>query len=189
MRVRGALPWLALAAGLLLVALVGGQRQDQGVPLDPASPRPLGTKALVEALAGLGARVTVSGQPPAAGVSTALLLSDDLDPGRRAAVLAWVRQGGVLVVADPGSGISDREVVGSTRVGLLDAELERRCDLPALRDVGRVSAPGGVVFRVRGGAQGCFPRGRGAWLLAQPLGAGTVVRLGGASALVNEHLG
>jgi Domain of unknown function (DUF4350) len=189
MKVRGALPWLALAAGLLVVALVGGQRQDQGVPLDPASSKPLGTKALVEVLAGLGARVTVSSEPPAAGVSTALLLSDDLDPGRQAAVRDWVRRGGVLVVADPGSGITDRKVAGSARVGLLDAELERRCDLPALRDVGRVSAPGGVVFQVPDGAQGCFPRGRGAWLLVRPLGAGTVVRLGGASALVNEHLG
>jgi Domain of unknown function (DUF4350) len=187
--IRGALPWLAVVVALLLVVVVGGRRQDQGVPLDPTSPGPLGTKALVEVLRGLGARVSVAADPPAAGTATALLLSDDLDPARREALLAWVRQGGTLVVADPGSGVTDAEVVGSTRIGLLDAELERRCDLPALRDVGRVAAPGGVVLAVPAGGRGCFPRGRGAWLVTQPLGVGTVVRLGGAGALTNEQLG
>jgi hypothetical protein len=37
--------------------------------------------------------------------------------------------------------------------------------------------------------QACFPRNDGGWLLVQPLGGGTVVRLGGASALVNQELG
>jgi len=70
----------------------------------------------------------------------------------------------------------------------------------ALGDVGRVAAPGGVVFKVPegpagpggtggGGARACFPRNDGAWLLVQPLGEGTVVRLGGASVLVNQELG
>ena len=184
-----ALPWVALLVGLLLVAAVGGRRQDQGVPLDPASPGPLGTKALVEVLRGLDARLTVSDQPPTAATATALLLSDDLDPGRRAALLGWVRQGGTLVVADPSSTISRAEVVGSTRIGLLDADLRRRCALPALRDVGRVAASGGVVFAVPAGAGGCFPRGKGAWLVAEPLGGGTIVRLGGAGAFTNEQLG
>src|SRR6266508_1680031 len=39
-----------------------------------------------------------------------------------------------------------------------------------------------------GRAQGCFPRGHGAWLVVQPAGSGTVVRLGGASALVNQRI-
>jgi hypothetical protein len=187
--VRAAGPWVVVAVGLLVIVLVGGRREDQGVPLDPTSPGPLGTKALLEVLRGLDARVTVSSDPPTAGVAAALLLSDDLDPGRRAATLAWVRQGGTLVVADPGSGVTDAKVVGGTRIGLLDAELEPRCALPAVRDVGRVAAPGGVVFAVPPGATGCFPRGRGAWLVAEPLGAGTVVRLGGAGALTNRRLG
>jgi hypothetical protein len=104
------------------------------------------------------------------------------------------------VVADPGSGVTEVEPVGSTRIGLLDAEIERRCEVAALGDVGRVAAPGGVVFKVPegpagpggtggGGARACFPRNDGAWLLVQPLGEGTVVRLGGASVLVNQELG
>jgi Domain of unknown function (DUF4350) len=203
--VRRALPWVAVVLGVALVVAVAGRGGEEGNPLDPASAGPLGTKGLVEVLRGLGGRVTVSADQPGTGTETALLLSDDLTPERRQAVLDWVGRGGTLVVADPSSGVTEVEQVGSTRFGLLDAEIERRCDVAALRDVERVAAPGGVVFEIpegqggRGGRQGgapeaggaraCFPRNDGAWLLVQPLDAGTVVRLGGASVLVNQELG
>jgi hypothetical protein len=197
---RRALPWVAVVLGLALVVVVAGRGPEEGNPLDPASPGPLGTKGLVEVLRGLGGRVSVSADRPGAGTETALLLSDDLTPERRRGVLDWVGRGGTLVVADPGSGVTEVEPVGSTRIGLLDAEIERRCEVAALGDVGRVAAPGGVVFKVPegpagpggtggGGARACFPRNDGAWLLVQPLGEGTVVRLGGASVLVNQELG
>ncbi|MFL6105050.1 MAG: DUF4350 domain-containing protein [Actinomycetes bacterium] len=197
--VRGALPWVAVVLGVALVVAVAGRGAEEGNPLDPASPGPLGTKGLVEVLRGLGGRVTVSAGQPGTGTDTALLLSDDLTPRRRQGLLDWVRRGGTLVVADPSSGVTRVEPTGSTRFGLLDAEIERRCAVPALRDAERVAAPGGVVFEIPQGrgAQGnrpgatqvCFPRNDGAWLLVQPLGGGTVVRLGGASALVNQELG
>ena len=186
--------------GVALVVVVAGRGEEEGNPLDPASPGPLGTKGLVEVLRELGGQVRVSGEPPGAGTETALLLSDDLSPGRRQRLLDWVGQGGTLVVADPSSGVTAVEQVGSTRIGLLDAEIERRCDVAALADVGRVAAPGGIVFEVpggrgnpggppNGGTRACFPRNDGAWLLVQPVGGGTVVRLGGASVLVNRELG
>jgi hypothetical protein len=195
--VRRALPWVAVVLGVALVVAVAGRGAEEGNPLDPASAGPLGTKGLVEVLRGLGGRVTVSAGRPGAGTDTALLLSDDLTPERRQGLLDWVRRGGTLVVADPSSGVTRVEPVGSTRFGLLDAEIERRCAVPALRDAERVAAPGGVVFEIPegregppvGGTQACFPRNDGAWLLVQPLGGGTVVRLGGASALVNQELG
>jgi hypothetical protein len=186
-----AAPWVAVVLGLLLVAAIGGRRAEEGNPLDPASPGPLGTKGLVEVLREVGGRVTVSGDQPGGGTDTVLLLSDDLTPERRQGLLDWVRRGGMLVVADPNSGVTEVEQAGTTRIGLLDAQIERRCDVAALRDAGRVSAPGGLVFEVAAGAgtRGCFPRNDGAWLLVQPLGSGDVVRLGGASALVNQELG
>jgi len=197
--VRRALPWVAVVLGVALVVAVAGRGAEEGNPLDPASPGPLGTKGLVEVLRGLGGRVTVSAGQPGTGTDTALLLSDDLTPQRRQGLLDWVRRGGTLVVADPSSGVTRVEPAGSTRVGLLDAEIERRCAVPALRDAERVAAPGGVVFEIPEGqgapgnrphaTQACFPRNDGAWLLVQPLGGGTVVRLGGASALVNQELG
>ena len=188
---------MGVVVGVALVVVVAGRGAEEGNPLDPASPGPLGTKGLVEVLRELGGQVRVSGERPGAGTETALLLSDDLTPGRRQGLLDWVRRGGTLVVADPSSGVTAVEQVGSTGIGLLDAEIERRCEVAALADVGRVAAPGGVVFEVpegpagspEGGVRACFPRNDGAWLLVQPLGAGTVVRLGGASVLVNQELG
>jgi hypothetical protein len=185
------LPWVAVVVGFAVVVAIGGRRADEGNPLDPASPGPLGTKGLVEVMRELGGRVVISPEAPAAGTDVALLLSDDLTPERRQELLGWVGRGGTLVVADPGSGVTAVKPVGSTRIGLLDAEIERRCDVPALARVGRVAAPGGVVFEVpgAGGVQACYPRNDGAWLLVQSVGSGSVVRLGGASALVNEELG
>ena len=207
-RVRRMLPWVAVVVGVALVVVVAGRGEEEGNPLDPASPGPLGTKGLVEVLRELGGEVRVSGEPPGAGTETALLLSDDLSPGRRQRLLDWVGRGGTLVVADPSSGVTAVEQAGSTQIGLLDAEIERRCDVAALADVGRVAAPGGIVFEIPegqggprapggpgnpggppGGTRACFPRNDGAWLLVQPVGSGTVVRLGGASVLVNRELG
>jgi hypothetical protein len=188
-RLRGWLPWLAIAAGVVLLALYGGQRQRQGAPLDPGSTGPDGTKALVEVLGRLGATVQVSERPPAPGTTTALLLADKPDRARHQQLLAWVRGGGTLVVADPDSQVTPVRSLGGVQVGLVDTPLERGCNLPALRQVGRVSAPGSVVFAVPPGATGCFPRNHGAWLLVQPLGRGTVVRLGGWSELTNQRLG
>ena len=150
----------------------------------------------MDVLRELGGEVRISSDPPGSAIQTTLLLSDDLTPERRQELLDWVRRGGTLVVADPSSGVTEVDPAGSTSIGLLDAEIERRCDVAALRNVGRVAAPGGVVFEVpasRGGAaagtRACFPRNDGAWLLVQPLGLGTVVRLGGAGVLVNQELG
>ena len=188
-RARRPLLWGAIAVGILLAALVGARRTAQGNPLDPASTGPDGTRALVEILDQLDARVVVSNDVPASGGGAVLLLSDALDERQRARLVDWVGQGGTLVVADPASPVTRVEVIGTTRIGFVEAELERRCGLQALRDVQRVSAPGGLLFRDPPGGQGCFSRGEGSWLVAQPVGAGTVVRLGGASALVNREIG
>jgi hypothetical protein len=186
-----ALPWVGVVLGVALVVAVAGRPGEEGNPLDPASPGPLGTKGLVEVLRELGGQVRVSADRPGPGTETALLLSDDLTTERRQEVLGWVRRGGTLVAADPSSAVTEVKPVGSTRIGLLDAELERRCAEAALADVRRVAAPSGIVFEVpeAGGVRACFPRNNGAWLLIQPLGSGTVVRLGGASVLVNQELG
>jgi antitoxin (DNA-binding transcriptional repressor) of toxin-antitoxin stability system len=188
MRPRQLLVWGLLAAGIVVAAVVGSQRTDEGLPLDPTSPGPAGTKALVDTLRDLGVGVSVSTELPS-GAGAALLLADDLTEDRRAELLDWVNDGGTLVVADPSSPVTQIEPAGNTRIGLVEAELEPRCALPATRDVGRVSAPGAVVFRVPPGAQGCFQRDGGSWLVAFPTGAGTLVRLGGASALLNREIG
>jgi hypothetical protein len=201
---------VAVVLGVALVVAVAGRGPEEGAPLDPGSAGPLGTKALMDVLRELGGEVRISSDPPGSAIQTTLLLSDDLTPARRQDLRDWVRRGGTLVVADPSSGVTEVDPAGSTSIGLLNAEIERRCDVAALRNVGRVAAPGGVVFEAPAGGGGsgdrqggppedrggpgagtraCFPRNDGAWLLVQPLGLGTVVRLGGASVLVNQELG
>ena len=141
-----ALPWVAVVVGLAVVVAVGGRRADEGNPLDPGSPGPLGTKGLVEVLRELGGRVTVSADQPGTSTDVALLLSDNLTSDRRRGLLDWVGRGGTLVVADPGSGVTHVEPVGSTRIGLLNAEIERRCAEPALADVGRAMPAAATDF-------------------------------------------
>src|SRR4029453_11540501 len=101
-----ALPWVAVILGLALVVAVGGQREDEGNPLDPASPGPPGRQGVVEGLRGLGGRGVGSAGHPGRAPAVALLLSDDLAPDRRQGLLDWVGRGGTLVVADPSSGVT-----------------------------------------------------------------------------------
>ena len=188
-RLRSWVPWGLVAAGVVATALLVGNRGGEGAPLDPTSPKRLGTKGLVEVLRALGADVQVTMAVPEPGeAATVLVLADDLDEARREGLVRWVDAGGTLVLADAGSPLNPFEVRGGTQVGLLDAELDKRCELAALRDVRRVSAPAGVVLEAPTGALGCFPRNDGHWLVTGPAGRGRLVVLGGAGAFVNARL-
>ncbi|HKE97786.1 MAG TPA: DUF4350 domain-containing protein [Actinomycetes bacterium] len=183
------LPWVLLALAVVLAGWL--QRpQREWPPLDPSSPAPDGTKGLVEVLRQLGAEVDdQAAGHPAGSAQTALLLVDDLDQAAREETLAWVRAGGTLVVADPASEITEVRPAGPAQAGFVSLPLPRDCALPALRDAARVEPAGGVVFEVPPGATGCYPlEDQGRWLVAQPVGAGTVVRLGGPVALTNAVL-
>lgn len=187
-RARRLGPWLALLAGAFAVALVVGEPGGEGPPLDPSSTGPTGTKALVDTLRELGARVDVRSEPPGPVDTAALLLVDDLGDIGRQRVADWVRAGGTLVVTDPSSPLQPARPGPSVSLGGLDPELRRGCQLPALSQVERVAAPGAVLLEVPPGAVGCFPGGVESWLVAAPVGEGTVVGLGGAGALVNSRL-
>jgi hypothetical protein len=188
-RLRRWLPWVLLAAGVLLLGWLA-RPEREWPPLDPSSPAADGTKGLVEVLRELGAEVDdrAAGRP-GASAQTALLLVDALDDAGRDQTLRWVQGGGTLVVADPDSEVTAVKPSAPARLGVFEPPLLRRCGLPALRDAARVAPAGGLLFEVPPGATACYPReDEGAWLLAQPVGAGTVVRLGGVAALTNEHL-
>lgn len=187
-RARGALPYVLLAIAMVAVTVLTVERPDSGVPLDPRSPGPLGTKALVDVLEELGAEVTVGDDLPGAGTSTALLLFDEYDDDQREELLAWVEDGGVLVVADSASPLQT-DLVATASLPFVESSLARECDLPALRDVNRITASGGTVHEAPDGATGCFPRNEGFWLVARPEGEGTVVGLGGAATFTNAALG
>jgi hypothetical protein len=140
----------------------------------------------VDVLDELGGGVEIGGS--AAGADTALLLVDQLGEADRRALRDWVAGGRVLVIADPASTITRVEVAGGPGGLVSGLPLERGCRARALRGADRVQTPIPVLFSVPPEATGCFTRGDGAWLLLQPLGEGTVVRLGGAEALTNQEL-
>ena len=189
MNARGWLPFAAIAVLVAgVVALLAPRGGGDGPPLDPRSTKGLGTRALVETLGALGGDVAVTRDAPDASFTTALVLADDLPPARRDQVERWVRGGGTLVVTDPSSPLVPFPGAGSTDVGLFQSDIDRRCDLPALRGVGRVSVEGGTVFDAPAGTDACYPRGDGHWLVAAPVGEGTLVALGGAAPFVNRHL-
>jgi len=188
-RVKELAPFGLLAVALALAALFGGRPPVQGEPLDPRSSGPLGTKALVDTLGELGARVELVAGVPDADTEVALLLADALDATAREELLAWVREGGRLVAADVASPLTP-EVVDATSLGITTPSLAPGdCPLAAMADVGRVTVPGGAVYAVDEGAVGCYPRGEGSWLVARTEGEGAIVALGGPATFTNLELG
>lgn len=183
-RVRRWTPLILIAVGVIVI---GWQlpRGDSDIPLDPWSAAPSGTKGVVDVLDELASAEVGT---DTADADTALLLRDRLGEPARADLLRWVQRGGLLVVTDPRSTLTDVEPTSQTTTQFLDTPLDRGCDEPALRGAERVQVTDPVMFTVPEDARGCFRAGGGAWLVLQPLGEGTVARLGGAEALTNEWL-
>jgi hypothetical protein len=185
------LPWVALGVALVGVALLGGGgRRDGGAPLDPAGTGPEGARALVLLLEAFGAQVTVTDDLDLADADVALMLSDVVPAERVGDVEAWVRDGGTLVVADPFSGFTPPTAPGTGLFGGLPSAIPRDdCDLDALAGLDRLATGGaGTRYEVPSGSGSCFGDGREAFVVATPVGSGTVVALGSPAPLLNEHL-
>jgi hypothetical protein len=165
-----------------------GRPGDDGPPLDPTSTGRLGTKAVVTLLEELGAEVDITESAPGAGTDVALLLAGDIPDDQVAPFTVWLQNGGVLVVADPGSPLTP-EVVGQPFGGLVEATISQAsCDVAALRDVARVDPVGGVAYAVGEGDQSCFGDGESAFVVVHPQGQGTIVAVGGAAVFTNHVL-
>lgn len=194
MSARGrALAWAGVLLGFLVLVLAIRRSPDQGTALDPNGTGKLGAKALVLLLDEGGADVRVSARPPTADRRTAVVLRDTFDEERSDALIAWVRGGGTLVVTDPTSSLTQVQPIASPLAAAAAAdELRRVCgSIPALAGISSIRTRGSLVFgreHRAPGAVGCFPAGQGDWLVATPLGLGTVVALGGARPFVNDHL-
>lgn len=181
---RPAALWLGVGAAVLVAVLLIGAPPDDGTPLDPTSTGPLGTRGLVEVLERLGADVTTVEGVPTPDTDVALLLADRLTAERRDELRAWVGAGGTLVVADPGSELVAVPVIGrlsDPRSGVTG------CGIAALDGVEALQVDG-VGFGVGIRDRGCLGDDDRFFVVASPLGAGTVVAVGGAGAFVNERL-
>lgn len=172
---RMAIVWIAIVLLLgVLIALV------------PRAESVESTLALRRFLAASGRQVSEGGPPPEAG-GTYVILHDLRTPDEARSLLAWAASGGRLVVADPRSTLVSLSgaSVGDP-IGLVGAQtLEPAC--LAEEAVGVRS----VVVRasdrsLRGSDRfvSCFE----GHVLVRSHDRGTLVLLGGSTALTNEHL-
>jgi hypothetical protein len=189
-RTRRWLPFVLVAAGIVVAGMVaGGGGNDTGRTYDPTSTSSNGTKAMVDSLRALDVDVTVDEGAPTPRTTALLVLVDSMDDAERNAISAWVDAGGTLVLADRDSPLNPFRAARTTILGLVQRDLPRHCDVPALQQVGHVIVPGAALLRVRPPALGCFTSGSDAWLVTQPQGRGNLVVLGGAGAFTNGSLG
>ena len=175
---------LGLLAVVIAGAYVGGARRTEGPPLDPSSTAPDGAKAVVELTEALGGDIDLIDGAPGADFEVALLLEDRLSRADAADLSAWVREGGVLVVADPSSLFTPPVRGAATdRVG-------GGCGAAGLERVEVLDVDTARTYEVPPGATGCFgSEGEGSFLVLESEGAGSVVSLGGPDAFTNRRLG
>lgn len=178
---------LVVVVAALAVRWISAPRD--GMPLDPHGTGPQGLGALVETLERLDADVTVDNAPPT-GADVVLLLRDQLDADARDRLRDWVRDGGRLVVTDPGSELTPTPVGPIVAFGT--PTLAPGCDLAALDDVGALEPPSAIGYdrdELPGDATACFGDDDAVWLTATPTGDGVIVALGSEQPWVNRHLG
>lgn len=174
---------IGLLAVVVAGAYFGAARRTTGPPLDPGSTAADGTKGLVELIAALGGSADVVDGAPDGSYDRAVLLEDRLSRTDASRLEAWVRAGGVLVVADPSSLLAP-----PTGPGAITDELAGRCDVPGLEEIERLDVGIARSLDVPAGSEGCFTAGGGAFVVATPTGAGSVVALGGPDLFTNELL-
>jgi len=177
---------VALGALLVLAVLVGAYlsaaRRTTGPPLDPGSTAGDGARALVELLDRYG-EVDVLDRAPDRRHATAVVLQDRFDREAEDDLRAWVEAGGTLVVADPGSTFTP--AVTSSLEGIQQV----RCDVPGLDAVRALPVGGaGLALDPPPGATTCRTAAGAAVVVAEQVGAGRIVSLGGAAPFTNRLL-
>lgn len=190
-RRSGAVFWIGLGIALVTLALVAGRPPSDGQPLSPDATGPLGAKGLVLLLEDLGADVATPTEVPGRDTDVVLVLSDQTTAAQQDELLAWVGEGGTLVVADPTSTFTPVPA-GTTDVlgGIVTTSTPPGvCSIEVLVDVGRVDARGGLAYDVEGSSGHCYGDDEAAFVVTTEVGAGNVVAVGGAGLFTNEALG
>ncbi|MEL7209324.1 MAG: DUF4350 domain-containing protein, partial [Actinomycetota bacterium] len=146
---RGRLGFAVLLVTLLgLLVWAARQPPEDGPPLDPRSSGERGARGLVLFLEEQGATVDLSREGPGPDTDVALVLVDRLNEDTGRDVLDWVRDGGTLVNADPGSPLSGPLAEeGGDVIQLLQGDLDRGdCDIDALDGAEEIDVPGALVY-------------------------------------------
>ncbi|WP_396643677.1 DUF4350 domain-containing protein [Microbacterium sp.] len=187
--------WIALVTALAIVALLGTTLVFGGwTPrdtLDPESPAPDGTRALVRLLEQQGVRVVVARDLAAAERELAadrgtLVMRDApmLSDGTLRRLGAKARD---TVLIEPRSRSLDVLVRGSSLAGVAeDRAVDGACDLPVARAAGPTRI--GQLFTPGADVAGCYPADDGFGVLAWGDGEATVTAVDGLSVLTNRAL-
>ena len=189
-RARRVAPIAGVVLLLALLSVALSRPTPSGLPLDPRSSDSDGTKALTLVLERLGAEVDILDGPPTEDLDVLLVLVDNLDVNTAEQLRDHARAGGVLVVTDPdGMVAADARIGGAASAGILDAVLQRDCEIPAFADAAEARVGLSSVLFVPDGATGCYVKDEYAWLVIQSLGSGSLVTTGGPAFVTNALLG
>lgn len=195
-RRRAALGWIGLALALLLIGLVGttlvygGWTQKDA--LDPESPAPDGTRALVRILQQQGVTVTVARDRAAAERALtdrdATLVLRDAPMLSDATLTALADRARDVVLIEPRSRTLDVLLKGSSLGGFAnDRAAAPGCELPAPRTAG--TARTGELMIPGAGVTGCYPVDGEYGLLSTETSDGrTVTALDGSATMTNTTL-
>jgi hypothetical protein len=192
-RRRSVLGWVALGAGLVLIAAVVSlfAREDWSArpPLDPEGPGPDGARAVVRILEQQGVEVTpTTGRDETLaelGPDTTLVLTDPWSLSDES-LLELVDAAGDTVVLDPRASVADLLAPGAQHAGYGAGPVAPACSLGAAQRAGDIEP--GRAFTAPAGTEGCYPVGDGFALVRAPGAAGHVTLIDGTVLFDNEHL-
>ncbi len=192
-----ALLLVVAAAGMLLLV----RARPDPEAFDPRSGAGSGTRALVLLLERQGATVDVVRAAPEPGSDDrVLVLEDRLNDDQRADLLAFVADGGVVVMADPESTLAFDEITTAPVIGSLPPSATNdvdeqvnvalgECQVRALQHLRGVFVLSGLRFRLPvDGNSGCFANESGAFVAAHQRGQGVIVQLGDNEMFTNSLL-
>jgi hypothetical protein len=178
-----ALGLAALAVGILLT----GPPAD-GFPLDPRSAADDGLLGVVELLGELDVDVDISARPPSDTATRVFVPVDQMTSERRADLVRFAEDGGTVVVAGASPDIHGLALQDASFLSAV-GRIGRAAGCEDLDGSGEVFQSQWASLEVPDDATACFPiETGGAWLVAVPTGAGTIVALGSAQPFTNGLL-
>lgn len=190
--------WIAMGIVVIVIGIIGGALSGLGAwnqrsALDPESPAPLGTRAIVELLREQGVEVVVARDRATAlqelSERDATLVLPDSPALSDRGVETLVDAAMDTVLIQPRSRDLRLFLPGSTPAGVAQGDpVEPECELPEAQRSGAV-VPGRVFAPSGGPVTACYPsQGDGYGLLVQSDGRHRVAAVDGAALFVNEAL-
>ncbi len=181
---------LIWGGGLLFVIVMlalFSRSGDSGLPFDPDSPGPAGTKALRLLIEEYGADVDVvrgeagvGGELDRRDADVVLVIVDRMASATHTELREWVQRGNLLVLAD---GISPLGPDSSP------STLRSQCTIDAFAGLGLENITVNGALDVGPDDDFCLGTPRGAAIVSSPVGEGRIITFASPQFLVNESFG